>query len=376
MKIEKSKISKALKQIGIFVGKGTSNPNACLVHFKNKDNRAMIFATDFASAGRAYFDTDEPNEFDFCVEYNQLIKSIRVRGKEINIEKFTDRELDNGVKSSGIEFFDDKTKFTCMLHDSESLLNIENESVIPNVPFFDIDAKTLKHALKEAGYARNERDSQNPYITGVNFVTDGDSVSMASTDRHRIASWKTKQEVIEGMEATKMNGILSPKTVQAVSLYDDEEKVKIYIDESKIVLVSDMFEAYATKIQCNYPEINKFFEKEIISSYEINSSDVIESLSIIDGINPKSLKLEFGENQVKITAKSVSGDNVEDYFACNRTSGNNESVFVDPVLFADIFKNVVSEKMIIEFRNMGNDFKIISYKDDNCAFGMLAPQRM
>ena len=49
MKIEKSKLSKALKQIGIFFGKNNINKSASLIHFKNENNKAMIFATDFVS---------------------------------------------------------------------------------------------------------------------------------------------------------------------------------------------------------------------------------------------------------------------------------------------------------------------------------------
>lgn len=375
MKIDKNKLSKALKQISIFVGKNVVNQNASLVHFKNKDNKAMIFATDFASAGRAYFETDEAEDFEFCIEYNQLSQVKKIRDKEINVEIFNDRENEKGEKESGIEFFDNKTKFTWALHDPFELINIENNTIIPNVSFFEIDAKTLKNALKESGYARNEKETQNLYITGVNFITDGSNVSMSSTDRHRIASWKSKQEVFEGMEANKINGILSPKTVQSVSLFDDDEKIKIYIEESKIVLVSSSLEAYATKIQCEYPDISKFFEKPIVSSYNIQSKDVVESLSIIDGINTKSLRLEFFENQVKITAKSDSGDNVVDYFACTRVKGENDDIWIDPIMFMDIFKNVDNNNMTIEFRDMGNNFKILSYTSEDGAYGMLAPQR-
>jgi DNA polymerase III sliding clamp (beta) subunit (PCNA family) len=375
MKIDKNKLSKALKQIGIFVGKNIVNQNASLVHFKNKDNKAMIFATDFASAGRAYFETEEVDEFEFCIEYNQLVQVKKIRDKEINVEIFQDRINENGAKESGIEFYDNKTKFTWALHNPAELIGIETATIIPEVPYFEINAKTFKNALKEAGYARNEKETQTLYITGVNFITDGSMVSMASTDRHRIASWKSKQEVIEEMDSVEMSGILSPKTVQSVSLFDDDEMIKIYIEESKIVLVSDSLEAYATKIQCAYPDISKFFDKSILSSYSIQSKDVVESLSIIEGINTKSLRLEFSENQVKITAKSDNGDNVVDYFACNRVTGNDEDIWLDPALFMDIFKNIDNDNMIIEFRDTGNNFKILSYVSDDGAYGMLAPQR-
>lgn len=367
--IEKSKLSKAMKQISIFVGKNNINKSASLIHFKNENNKTIIFATDFASAGKACFDTEETEKFEFCLEYSQLSQVLKIRNKIITAELFDTEQ------GKGIEFYDDKTKFTWATLNSDELIEIEKKTTIPNIPYFEINAKLFKNALREAGYARNEKETQTIYITGVNFSIDGKNISMSSTDRHRIAAWKSVQEVIEGLEANSMNGVLSPKTVQSVGLFDDDENIKIYIDDTKIVLVSETLEAYATKIQCTFPDISKFFEKEILSSYEINTADVLESLSIIDGVNTKSLNLEFSEEQIKLTARNENGDTVTDYFACNRLDGNNEEICLDSVMFMDIFKNVKNDKIKIEFRDMGNNFRIISYSSEDGAYGMLAPQR-
>lgn len=366
IKINKSKLSKALKQISIFVGKNIVNQNAALVHFFNKDKKAMIFATDFASAGRVYFDTEYDEEFEFCIDYNQFLQAKRIRSSEIEVEI-----INNDI----IEFYDDKTKFTLSLHNVEELVNIEKSTVIPDIDFFEIEAKTFKEALKKAGYARNEKDTQNIYINGVNFTVSGDNVSMASTDRHRIAVWKNLQESFDMQDEKIITGVLSPKTIDSVNLFDDNEKIKIYIEESKIVIVSSSFEAYATKIQCTYPDINKFFTNDIISSYEVLSKDVLESLSIIEGVKTNSLRLEFMEDAIKITAQNIAGDNVVDYFSCKKITGNSEDIWVDPVLFMDVFKNVDSESIILEFREINNNFKILSYSTNDGAYGMLAPQR-
>lgn len=374
MIIEKAKLIKALKQVSIFVGKKSKNQSASLIHFINENNKAMIFATDFFSVGKTYFETNEPEKFEFCIEYAQLNQVTKIRNKEINVEIFKDKELPNGEKASGIEFFDEKTKFTWALKDPEELIELEEKTIIPeDVPFVEINAKLFKNALKEAGYARDEKNTQNPFITGVNFIFDGKNISFASTDRHRIACWK--QELEETKEE-QINGIFSPKIIQSVALFNDDEQIKIYVTENQIILVSDSMEAYATKINCDYPDINKFFEKPILSSYEISSDEVMESLTIIDGINTTSLRLQFEDDKVKITAKNEFGDNVEDYFSCKKTSGTDkDDIHIDPVLFTDIFKNINNTTMVLEFREMSKDFKILSYLSDDGSFGMLAPQR-
>jgi len=130
MKINKSKLSKALKQIGIFVGKNSPTEYVSLVHFTNKNNKAVVFATDMLSAGRVSFDTEEADEFDFCTEYTNLIQAVKIRNKEITVEKFFDRVGENGEKTTGIEFFDDKTKFVYPLRSSDELLEIETKTAL------------------------------------------------------------------------------------------------------------------------------------------------------------------------------------------------------------------------------------------------------
>ncbi len=378
MKIDKSKLSKALKQIGIFVGKGSINQNASLVHFRNENNKAVLFATDFASAGRATFETEEQGLFEFCIEYAQLLQSTKIRSKEIDAELFENRECENGVKCNGIQFSDDKTKFVWATRGADDLAEIEAKTVVPNCNFVEIDAKTLKYALKEAGYARNEKNNQTPYIMGVNFSCENKDISLVSTDKCRIAAWKEIEKPENGFDGRpdeSVSGIFSPKTIQSVMLFDDDDHIKVYIDDTQIALISENFEAYATKIQSDYPNISSFFQKEIISSYEVSVADVKESLGIIVDSNVKSLKLSFTEDKVHFVANLQTGESMEDEIVCIRKSGKDETISFDPNYFGQIFSNVDSDKMTIEFRNMGGKFNIVSYRGDDGAYGMLAPQK-
>ena len=183
MKIDRSKLSKALKQISVFVGKGSINQSASLVHFRNENNKVVLFATDFASAGRATFDTEESGLFEFCIEYTQLLQATKIRSKEINAELFENKVGENGVKASGIEFSDDRTKFVWATHNVNDLAEMESKTQVPNGNFVEIDAKTLKYALREAGYARNEKNTQVPYIMGVNFECREKNINLVSTDK-------------------------------------------------------------------------------------------------------------------------------------------------------------------------------------------------
>ena len=375
MKIDKSKLTKALKQIGIFVGKNSLDKTVSFVHFRNESNRAMLFATDFVSAGRAYFDTDEAETFEFCIEYNQLLQTVRARGKTLDATIYSDRENENGEKVTGIEFTDGTSKFNWSLRDNDSLKAQEDATKVPvDAPYFEIDAKTMKSAMKEAGFARNEKDTQTPYVTGVNFEGCGASLSMVSTNRHRVAGWKRPSpEQLDGMEANKVGGVLSPKTIASIDLYDDSDKMRIYITDTQIVIVSDTLEAYASKIMCNYPDIKQMFDKEEISSYRLSAKELKESIEIVLG-SEDSVSLHFREGSVTVSSKSLSGDGMtDDTFPCERLSGGDEEILVKANDLLDVVRNVLDDTLTISFRMLGNGHKMLSYSADDGAYGIMAP---
>ena len=364
MKIDKSKLAKALKQIGIFVGKNAIDKTVSLVHFRNENKKAMLFATDFASAGRAYFDTEEEGLFEFCVGYDQLLQSTRARGKELELSIYNDRKNDAGESTSGIEITDGKSKFNLALHDVDLLEAQESVATIPTgVTYFEIDAKTMKNAIKEAGFARDEKDTQNPFLTGINFEGCGADISMVSTNRHRIAGWKKPNtETFEGMEANMVSGILSPKTISSIGMYGDDETIRLYITDSQIVIVSNNLEAYASKIMSTYPDIvQKMFTTEVFSSYKLSANELKESIEIVLG-SEKSVMLEFHSDSVTVSAKSQAGDSAtNDSFPCERLSGDDEKIELKADDILSVVKNIGEDSMTIAFRKMGNGHNFFAY---------------
>ena len=377
MKIDKAKLSKALKKIGIFVGKNQVSEKVSLVHFRNENGKAMVFATDLASAGRTYFDTDEQGLFEFCIEYSQLLQATRMRSKEINAEFYKDRILDNGESSSGIEFYDENTRFSWAAKDNGSLDVIEKASVVPEGVPVEITGKEFKSAITCSGYARDEKNTQTPYIMGVHFVSKGKSVDMHSTDRQRIAGWRNSVTEDLGLPDNSecVEGTMSPRNVQSVGLFDDDEVIKVYITDSQIVLISDTLEAYATKINTQYPSIKGFFEKTVFASTNVKCSDVMESLNIVDGIKAKFINLKFTADKVFVSGTGSMGEKFEDSFPCERISGDDIDISVDSNYFKDIFSHVHDDAMTLEFRKQSETMTILSYKTDEGAYGILAPQR-
>ena len=370
MKIEKAKLNKALKQIGIFIKKNSTDRNASLVHFHNEAGKATIFATDLASAGRVHFDTEEQGVFDFCVEYAQLAQTTRVRGKEINAEITKEDSFDNDA----VVFSDAATRFVCALRDVNEIAEIEAKAVVPDFPPLEIDAKTLKIGLKEGGYARNEKDVQKDFAQGINISSDGSVVEIASLDNKRIACWR--KQLPDGVAAPKMSGMLGNRAIQAIGLFDDGENIRVYVDENKFVIVSDTYEAYTTKIQCRFPDFKPFFEKPLVSAYEVKNADVSESLSIaISDPATDIVELSLHQDSVDLAVTGKIGEKVEDRFTCKRISGGDEKILLAAHYFSDVLHFISREKIVFEFRDMNNDMKMFCYQTGDGALGLIAPRQ-
>ncbi len=371
MKINKAKLTKALNKIGIFVGKNNINPKVSLVHFKNVGNKATVFATDLNSAGRAYFETDEPDEFEFCIEYKQLQQAMKIRSKEITVE--FGESAGNGRE---IEFYDDKTCFSWAAKDNDSLADIENATVIPDQEHFQISGKELKTAMSYGGYARDDKDTQYPFVTGVHFVSKGEAVDIHSTDRHRIAGWKKNaNQEIEGMEGISMDGILSPQNIKSVDLFEDDEQLDMYITDTQIIIVSPSLEAYASKINCQFKDISGFFLQPVQCSYEVKVSDALESISIIDNGTCNWIKLSFKEEKVLVNAVSKEGC-FNDEFKCKRIAGEDIEGHFDIKKIKDIFNCAKTENITIEFRVLNERITVLTYRTDDGGYGMLGQYRI
>ena len=369
MKIDRQKLAAALKKVGIFVGKNGVSDYAPRVHFVNKDCRAMIFATDLNSAGRVYFDTEEPEEFEFCVEYDTISNVLHWKGTEITASFISDVNDNDSIK-----FYDGRTKAILAARPNDSLAEMEKNTVVPEGnECFEISGKDLKMGINYSKYAREQKESQNEYTMCVHFVIQGSSIDIHATNRKRVAGWKNLATAeLEGMESGSQEYLLSPKSVQSVDLFNDEDMVRMYDTGSQVIMATNECEVYASKVNVKFPDINIFFNCDVIGSYTVETSEVLESLSILNYGKAESIMFNFGDGKATVEIKEKDF-NMSDEFSCSKVSGDDVSVSFNPQYFQEIFNNVKCKEVAIEFKRMKNGVVILSYKTEGGAYGMLAP---
>lgn len=375
MKIKKTELKKALDSVKLFVDDKNINPVGAYIHFINNQKKAMIFATDFISAARAWFDTDEEENFDFCISFNQLKSVINLRNSEIVAEKFTESDKEN------IRFQDNKTKIVYALKDAKDLVTLEkkcNFKELTNKPFV-IKGADLKSMMLMAGYARNEKETQNIALSGVKFqFTEDGKMSVISTDRTRIAVCESQLANVDN--GVSIDGVMSDKTIRSISSFKDDDEVKIYLTDNQFIMISDTLETYVTKINSAFPDVARFFTEANELSYKVNVQSLLESLGVVTIGENEDICIEFSEKQMKISAIN-DGAYIEDYVDAEIILGQGEKkVWVSSKLFQEIIKALSKNEFIsFDFRNTIPALGYSVIKKDNSVpfntYGMLAPKR-
>ncbi len=375
MKIKISTLKDALNKIGVFVDQNSTIPACKTVHFSNKGNKASIFATDTCHAGRVFFDTEEKDAFDFCVNYKDMCRCLLMRGDEVELTRFSDRKMPNGDTADGIDFKSGRTKVACVEQKFDELKKVEEKCQLPSdCPNCAMNVKILKKAFTESKFGKEKNCTpQDPWIGGVHLKADGDSLYIEATNRSVVSAWKSPQPVLEGMEMDKANAIMMDKGINALMKYNDDENVSIYFDDGQIVMASKSMEAYTRSINAVFPDTSPLFKHEVIAAYEIDLAEAKSMLKQFDDKTFDAINLSFHENEVEFFS-SENNCSVNDAMPCTRISGDDQEVCLTTTFLHDIVNNISGQKLRIEFLSKGKN-NILSYVGEDGSYGLLSPRK-
>jgi len=376
MKIKISTLKDAMNKIGVFVDQNSTVEACKTIHFSNKDNKASIFATDTCHAGRVFFETDERDAFDFCVNYSDLCRCVYMRGDEVEFKRFSDRRMPNGETASGIDLNCGRTKIACVEQKLGKLEKFEKGCKIPtDCPSFAMNAKILKKAVSESKFGKEKSCTpQDPWIGGLHMKADGDSLYIEATNRTIVTAWRSPQPVLEGMEPEKADTILMDKGINALMKYNDDENVSVYFGNGQVVMASDTMETYTRSISAEFPNTSPLFKKECVASYEISLADAKAMMRQFDDKSFGFIDLSFRENEVEVSG-SDSNCSVDDAIPCKRLSGGDQEVCVTTRIFNEIINTIAGEKLRIDFLSQGSKSSILSYVGEDGAYGLLSPRK-
>lgn len=189
------------------------------------------------------------------------------------VKKTEAKELDFvSYEENAIKIMADKSNFTLNVLPKDDYPII---SFTESDTFITIDAINLKQSIRKTTFAVSLSESR-VILTGVSFVTKGDTLEVVSTDSYRLAKKQLKfntnypeiKVVIPGKSLDELNKIVE----------DGENLVEVHINNTKALFKYKNLLYQTRLIDGTFPNTNSLIPSEFLTSIKFNKNELISAI--------------------------------------------------------------------------------------------------
>jgi DNA polymerase-3 subunit beta len=250
------------------------------------------------------------------------VDSFFIEEKESDISLYGDNFEYNFFKLNPLdfpEFFDDKELFSISL------------------PF-----PILKDMIKRTIFAVSN-DELRYILNGVLFNTDKNTLTMVSTDGHRMACVKAKG--MNGID-NEMDVVIPATTLSKVSQVVDCDKIKIKVCDNHVVFETNGVVIWSKIIKGKFPDYKKVIPKDFIGrKIKVKREDLLKScqrLSVVVSQKNDTLIFNIKRNMVEISVSESDFGSAKEIVDIDY-EGDDIEIGFKPKNFIDGLKNVYGE---------------------------------
>jgi DNA polymerase-3 subunit beta len=262
-----------------------------LIHFKKEG--ATVYSTDLEVSAITNIDCSTESE-----------KKIVVHGR-----KFLEilKELDNGditinIDENIMSIRQKKTEIILSLQDPEEFPETKEIEVKEE---FIIKGKQLIEMIEKVGFAVSV-DETRYILTGMFMKGIEGEMVVVGTDGFRMALYQKKMKEIKGFQ-----GITIPKRSisEIEKVIDDEDEVKISIDEKHVQLSTNKIRIISRIIEGSFPDYENVLPSDNTNIATVLRDDLLKGLKKVSSIIGRSepVKVSFEDKSMIIEAESDIG---------------------------------------------------------------------
>lgn len=237
----------------------------------------------------------------------------------------------------------------------------EEFPLIPRVEegvYTKLESDKLSQAVREVGFAASYSETQ-PEISGVLFNFEGKTLTLAATDRYRLA-----EEVIElAHEVQNPRQIIIPaRAVNEVGRLLSGGDVEIYLSEGQICFRTEGTELVSRLIEGNYPDYKQIIPKNFTTEAVLSRVDLIQSLKAASLFASDNNNIEFDltpqNKQVVIRSQSAqTGDS--EIALPGQLVGQKNSIIFNFRYLLECLSNLQDEKVTLKVIDAGSPAEIV-----------------
>ncbi len=216
----------------------------------------------------------------------------------------------------------------------------------------EIELRPFVKAIKQAGFAAAPPDSSN-ILSGVVCNISEEFLEIASTDGNRLARYR---ETINNKDKKSTTLVVPSKILNEVmkmSSLIDEDSVKIYTKDSKIVIKSEKTTTISRLIEGQYPRYNQLIPENYSKNALVNVQKMISALErVAVMVNEKTniVCLTFADNNLKLEAFAPSAGKSQDDIDIDYT-GDEITIAFNYKFVLEVLKNIESDNVIVKLNS-------------------------
>ncbi|SHF79255.1 DNA polymerase-3 subunit beta [Lampropedia hyalina DSM 16112] len=313
---------------------------------------------------------DDSADFATTLGARKLIEILRTfsADQQVTLESSQERLILKGGKS----------RFTLQSLPADDFPLVQES---PNFgPAFAVPQGVLKRLLSQVSFAMAVQDIRY-YLNGILFVAEGRTLSLVSTDGHRLAFARAELDV----EVPKQEVILPRKTVLELQrlLRDTDEKaeeqplIQIQFANNQAKLNFNGLEFVSKLVEGKFPDYNRVIPSGYGNSVTLGRQVLLASLqrmTIMTSDKFKGVRLNFEPGLLRITSANTEQEEAQDELEIDYGGSKVESGFNVSYLI-DVLGNVGSDLIRLDFAD-GNSSMLVTIPEDDSFKYVVMPMRI
>lgn len=225
---------------------------------------------------------------------------------------------------------------------------VQNEEELDDNNAISIDTNTFIKSIKYTVYAAATYDNRN-VISGVFCKISEDIFEMAATDGNRLTRISQK---IKNDSNNETKIVIPSKTLNEftrVSSIILEDKVKLKVSNSKIILKTDSYTIISKLISGEYPQYQQLIPKNMANTVTVNKNELnnaIDRVSCMINERTNVLKFIFQNGKIYLKGETPDSGTSEDFVESDY-SGDEFKIAFNYKLVSDFLKIIDCEKTTI-----------------------------
>jgi len=214
---------------------------------------------------------------------------------------------------------------------------IQKENELTDEDIITVEADTLIKSIKNTAFAVASFDNRN-VISGVFCKIEEDKIEMAATDGNRLAKYSQKISNSDGKSAKIVIPAKTLNEFLRVSSIIVEDKVKIKVINSKLILKTNSYIIISKLVSGEYPQYNQLIPKDMINVVNVDKNELYGAIDRV------SCMINERTNVVKLTLR----DGKMYLKADTPDSGTSDDV-IETDYKGDEFKIAFNYKLVFDF---------------------------